>query len=129
MEPADLNSSSSPARDDARLEAWLRQPAAPLPDEGFTQRVLVALPPRTAQAAVIATTPPRTNLLRWGACGLGGSIGIAVAYMSGSPVSLSAALQSLGSTVSDSSALASLMVATAAALYALRPRALMRLVH
>lgn len=41
MEPSDLN---SPASDD-RLESLLRQPAAPLPDDGFSARVLCALPP------------------------------------------------------------------------------------
>ena len=44
MEPNDLKSLPP---DDAQLEAWLRtstmQP--PLPDDGFTQRVLTALPP------------------------------------------------------------------------------------
>jgi hypothetical protein len=44
MESNDLK---SPAPDDAELEAWLRASAAPppLPDEGFTLRVLTALPP------------------------------------------------------------------------------------
>lgn len=44
MEPNDLK---SPAPDDAQLEAWLRPSAAlpPLPDDGFTQRVLAVLPP------------------------------------------------------------------------------------
>ncbi len=49
MEPADLNSSPP---DDARLEAWLRahSAAAPLPDDGFSARVLAALPARTHPA-------------------------------------------------------------------------------
>lgn len=43
MEPTDLNSSAS---DDARLEAWYRTDlsAASLPDDGFTRRILFALP-------------------------------------------------------------------------------------
>jgi len=35
---------SSP--DDDRLDAWLRQPGAPLADGGFSARVMAALPPR-----------------------------------------------------------------------------------
>jgi hypothetical protein len=43
MEPNDLK---SPAPDDA-LEAWLRTSSSlpPLPDDGFSRRVLAALPP------------------------------------------------------------------------------------
>jgi|GEM_PF-1943265 len=46
MEPEDL---TLPARDDARLEAWCRAnlSAAPLPDDGFSARVVAALPPPT----------------------------------------------------------------------------------
>ena len=42
MEPADLNSPAN-ANDDARLEALLRR-ASPLPDDGFSTRVLATLP-------------------------------------------------------------------------------------
>lgn len=45
MEPSNLNSASSESNDDARLESWLRQSATDLPDDGFSQRVLAALPP------------------------------------------------------------------------------------
>lgn len=43
MEPNDLN---TPPPDDVALEAWMRTSASlpPLPDHGFTQRVLVSLP-------------------------------------------------------------------------------------
>ena len=49
MEPADLN---RPSPDDAQLDAWLRANAsdAPLPDDGFSQRVLASLPPRIDRA-------------------------------------------------------------------------------
>ena len=52
MEPANLNPSPPPP-DDAPLETWLRSSAArpPLPDDGFTARVLGALPPAPAPAA------------------------------------------------------------------------------
>ncbi len=48
MEPANLNSSPESDADDARLAAWVREQAgaAPLPDAGFSTRVLAALPPR-----------------------------------------------------------------------------------
>ena len=49
MEPANLRANSS---DDEQLEAWLRAQSAvpPLRDDGFSQRVLTALPPATASA-------------------------------------------------------------------------------
>jgi hypothetical protein len=50
MESPDLNHSPS---DDAALDAWLRDNAAlaPLPDHGFSQRVLLNLPAPTDRAA------------------------------------------------------------------------------
>jgi hypothetical protein len=44
MEPTDLNSSPD-ANDEARLTALLRPTSAPLPDDGFSARVVMALPP------------------------------------------------------------------------------------
>ncbi len=48
MEPNDLKPTPP---DDAQLEAWLRASTAqpPLPDDGFTQSVLSALPPPARQ--------------------------------------------------------------------------------
>jgi hypothetical protein len=50
MEPPDLN---RPIPDDARLDAWLCANAtvAPLPDNGFSRRVLANLPPQVERAA------------------------------------------------------------------------------
>jgi hypothetical protein len=50
MEPTNLNPSSP---DDPQLDAWLRAhaTAAPLPDDGFSQRVLANLPPGEDRAA------------------------------------------------------------------------------
>lgn len=50
MEPANVN---SPPPDEAQFEAWMRRNAAtaPLPDAGFSARVLTALPPRRAPFA------------------------------------------------------------------------------
>ena len=49
MESPKLTPDSS---DDARIEAWLRMnsPAEPLADEGFSTRVLTALPPLAAES-------------------------------------------------------------------------------
>ena len=47
MEPEHLSPDSS---DDARVDEWLRSDAStPLPDDGFSSRVLAALPPRRAR--------------------------------------------------------------------------------
>ncbi len=45
MEPSNLN--PNPRPDDEQPDAWLRRHAslAPLPDDGFSRRVLTALPP------------------------------------------------------------------------------------
>lgn len=50
MEPADLK---SPSPDEASFEAWYRAHAArpPVPNQGFTVRVLAALPPPRKQAS------------------------------------------------------------------------------
>jgi hypothetical protein len=78
MEPADLNSSHP---DDARLEAWLRahSAAAPLPDDGFSARVLAALPART-QPALSANrfAARRTARRRLWLCLLGALAGMAL---------------------------------------------------
>ena len=70
MEPTDLKN-DPPA--DAQLEAWLRSGAAsaPLPDDGFTRRVLAALP------------PPRATSHRLMFCLAGASVGAAVALLNG----------------------------------------------
>jgi len=51
MEPNDLNSLPP---DDVQLEAWLRASTTlpPLPDDGFSQRVLTALPPPAREDSV-----------------------------------------------------------------------------
>ncbi|HWL14214.1 MAG TPA: hypothetical protein VNR00_01335 [Opitutus sp.] len=68
MEPADLNASPSRDPEDARLEQFLRQPLAPLPDDGFTARVLATLPP----------PPSRT---RAGVCLAAASVGVSLALV------------------------------------------------
>jgi hypothetical protein len=49
MEPTDLKSTPP---DDAQLEAWLRANATtvPLPDDGFSRRVLAALPAKAGRS-------------------------------------------------------------------------------
>ncbi len=72
MEPEHL---IPPSEDDSRLEALLRQPASPLPDHGFTARVLAALPPPRA---------PRSQA-RMLAAVAGGLAGLLVALLSLGP--------------------------------------------
>ena len=61
MEPANLRGNSP---DDEQLEAWLRTQSAvpPLRDDGFSQRVLAALPP---QATASAPVQRRSALRSW----------------------------------------------------------------
>ena len=70
MEPTDLKN-DPPA--DAQLEAWLRAGATspPLPDDGFTRRVLASLP------------PPRATSRRLMFCLAGASVGAAFALLNG----------------------------------------------
>src|SRR5258706_16248959 len=71
MEPTDLNSS---ANDDARLEALLRTATSPLPDVGFSARVIAALP----------SERPRTrSWRRIGFCAAGAAMGCGLAIWRG----------------------------------------------
>lgn len=68
MEPADLNSR---APDDAQLERLLRHAAPPLTDDGFSARVVAALP---------ASQPAPREWLRPALC-LGGALaGVAIVW-------------------------------------------------
>jgi hypothetical protein len=69
MEPNDLN---SPLNDDSRLEMLLRQPAPALPDDGFSTRVLAALPARI---------PARRPGLRLVFCSAGAVTGLIIASL------------------------------------------------
>lgn len=88
MESSELNQSSA---DDSRLEACLRASSAtpPLPDDGFTARVLAALPPA---ASAWREERRRSLRRRWWFC-LGGA-------MLGGAVSLGAGGTDLGRTAS-----------------------------
>lgn len=82
MEPNDLNSPTSP--DDAPLETWLRTHAAlpPLPDAGFSRRVLTALPVPSRRARI----SPRLFVI-----GVAAMAGIAFALcplLAGAPIEL-----------------------------------------
>lgn len=71
MEPSDLN---PPPPDDAALETWLHTHAVeqPLPDDGFSHRVLAALPPR------IIVTSTASARRRW-LCAAAATIGLLIA--------------------------------------------------
>lgn len=118
MEPANLT--PTPDRDDARLAALLGEPARALPDDGFSARVLAALPPPTR-------VPTRRSRVSWcvAAAGLGTFVALAGAAPwadlreSWSPVL--SALAPVSASFSDPDVLAALVVALASVIYALRP--------
>ncbi len=70
MEPTDLNASSHPG-DEAEFESWLRRETPALPDDGFSTRVLAALPSKGS-----ARWPVRVLLLAFAALG---GLGLAIA--------------------------------------------------
>lgn len=69
MESDELKSSSFDSTEDARIESWLRRPGRPINDNGFSNRVLLALPePRRSRGSAKTTV-----------CFIAGSIGVALA--------------------------------------------------
>lgn len=118
MEPANLNPLPDP--DDARLEAMLREPIPLLADDGFSARVLRALPPPTPAPALW----PRVPL-----CAVSAALGILVAFVGAAPwvnlnenwTSVQAAFAPVGAWLSEPAVLAALVVALASVVYALRP--------
>jgi hypothetical protein len=72
MESTDLTPSPS---DERRLELLLRQANPMIPDHGFAQRVLNALPPKRQHL--------RQGVVRAGLCIAGAAIGAAVAWQQG----------------------------------------------
>jgi len=89
MEPNDLKPTPP---DDAQLEAWFRASASQpsLPDDGFTQRVLTALPPPARQQSA----------RRLWFCVVGALVGIVVAALGAfSSGSLPAILPALDDTL------------------------------
>lgn len=57
MEPSNVNDPEFDPTDDGRLQAWLRSVQQPLPDEGFSRRVLAALPPPRCASAPVWSRP------------------------------------------------------------------------
>ena len=111
MESPDLNRSFS---GDADLEAWLRRGTPALPDDGFSTRVMAALP------------PPRRSSLRPLLCTAAGMLGLAIAFHWGalSPRAWSMAIsraewQQLARPLYDSNVLLGMVVAAACVAYAL----------
>lgn len=122
MEPAELN----PPEDDPRLEAWLRQPVAKLADDGFSARVIAALPP--------AREPRRVRGFRPLVCAIGALVGAGVARFgldsstwTENWIPLETSLAPLRATLTDPASLPTLAVTAVALLYALRPDVLTRL--
>lgn len=82
MEPADLNSTFA-ADDDRNLEALLRRTPAPLADNGFSSRVMAALPPPRRKRSIVSA---RAVL-----CSLGAAAGLALAWSNGASLGTLAA--------------------------------------
>ena len=116
MEPSDLK---SPPPDDTCLETWLRTEATltPLPDDGFSARVVAALP----------APAPRPRQRAW-LCVASAAIGFAVAAANGAflPGSLAALPQweqtaiQFGALLTDPMLLLALGTSGLSALYALK---------
>ena len=119
MEPDDLNEF---IKNDPRLEALLRQSSAPLPDDGFSTRVLAALPPRTA--------PRSSYRLAW--CLAGAVAGCAVAWFDSAAWAngaftlpdLDQTFGNVGKVVSDPTFLLAVIIAGGSLILAFGPRAL-----
>ena len=93
MEPADLNSSTNANDDGTRLEAMLRGAAPALPDDGFSARVLAALP---------AAEEQRTPWRRIAFCLGGAAAGCGVAFWrSGAGPGLQSSLEHFGVTMAN----------------------------
>src|SRR5688572_29920212 len=121
MEPPDLN--MNPDRNDAQIEAWLRQPDHALPDDGFSHRVLSALPP----------TRSARNWPRVGVCVCGALVGMVVAKRSAPAISWSetvasvqTAFEPLALLVTDPTRFAALSIAAVCVFYAVRTKSALR---
>jgi hypothetical protein len=74
MEPTDVNF-NEPGSDEAALKAMLRAQSPVLPDDGFSQRVLAALPAVKARP-VNSRRPSSGSIWTWPAYVGGGMIGV-----------------------------------------------------
>ena len=123
MEPNDLN---SPLNDDSRLETLLRQPAPALPDNGFSTRVLAALPARI---------PARRPELRLVFCSAGAVIGLIIAFLVSTassselagPNEFGQTYSRLVETFSNPNVILALAVAALSLVFTLWPRALLQM--
>lgn len=121
MEPDDLK---SPPPADDQLETWLRANAAatPLPDDGFTRRVLASLPP-----------PARAGMPRRAAFCLAGTVaGLVLPWLTGTrlpdvaanAVELRRLAQPALRQLADPNLILALIVTGACLLYVFTPRGL-----
>lgn len=114
MEPANLNSPSD--RGDDRLESLLRTPAPPLPDDGFSTRVLAALPSPVRHAPRFA----RPAVARW--CGAVAILGTLTAISLAAPWSeFQTAFAPVTNSLTEPAVIISLIVALGSTGYALWP--------
>lgn len=94
MESDPVNLPPSNGADDSRFDAWLKQAAPPISDQGFSQRVLNALPPKRPRNE----TAPRSS--KWILCTTAGLLGSSVAFFQisreGGLATLAVLFESLG---------------------------------
>jgi len=91
MEPANLNSDAS---EDAALAALMRNGRSEMADDGFTARVLAALPPPKRRAV------PARNVAGWLAYSIGGCAGLLVVlWRAGDPHALGGAAREFGNAL------------------------------
>jgi hypothetical protein len=123
MESANLN---LPPDNDARLAALLRSTHTDLPDDGFTARVLAALPPPTPSAVPFLERPAGRPIV----LSIAALAGLALALWQGLSVetlrTLVPAVQQTTATasvsVTDPAFSIALFVTAASVLYAMKPR-------
>ncbi|MCX6954018.1 MAG: hypothetical protein NTV51_17860 [Verrucomicrobia bacterium] len=113
MEPA--NRTPPPDHGDDRLEALLRAPASALPDDGFSARVLAALPPPDRASHVA-----RASVAQW--CGFLAALATLAALTAAAPwMELQTAFAPVSVSFTDPGVLAALVVALGSTVYALWP--------
>ena len=116
MEPGNVNSS---ANDDRRIEALLRDAVTPLPDDGFSARVMAALPGAEKQPA----TRRRLAFCLAGAmCGCAFALwrGVSVPELEAAYSRFAPSLMNAASPLADPVLATALMVAALSLLFAFR---------
>ncbi len=123
MEPANVN---LPPDDEAHLAALLRRTPAELPDDGFSARVLAALPP-PARRSVPLLEYPLVRALAFSLAALAGLVfaifrGLSLDSVHTLETALLQTLREAPLSLSDSSAVLAFTFAALSILYAMKDR-------